>query len=366
MGGFVVSRTVFIAIFVSALALQGCGGGNEAASPPTAPQAVVRPQAQIYGYSGDYTTYLDWQEQSHPDLYPRGTGVQGWISPYQYRYYPLTSNYLGYSLANNTYYKIGLSTDWQLVALGNQHATQCEMSAWNCLAPESAVAVLGSPAVDAERLFNLAESAYPTAFGPHATTGYMAPFVYRDYPQTHVRAMIAVDSGTAYAFNSVYVQGGQFGLPERYVGQLPSLIAPSQPVPAGNIQAYQGIWLRCERVGFGQSYLHTYSISVQDATRLTIDEVSVSYASDSCTGHVNFVEQRGGPANTFTFQGVGSYAGWDYDKFIRQGLSSGQPYSQKTMLQVRGDKLWEPAVSSTDASGYPRGIEYPDFPFVRQ
>jgi hypothetical protein len=171
----------FIAIAAcmsSAILLSACGGGADAPSMP-APQAAVLPaaacdtaalsagSAQLVGAdcvrssavlaparsaaaplaaaSLTASQLMDWAEATFPQLFPASGKADGVLTPYTYRYYPATGNYIGVtaSEASPGVYLYGNIARWQIVRVGAMNDYLCNVTPSAC----TTLAVPGAPAI---------------------------------------------------------------------------------------------------------------------------------------------------------------------------------------------------------------------------
>jgi hypothetical protein len=116
------------------LALASCGGGesaSEAQAPMTSAAAV------------DATSLMDWAETHYSQLFPGHSQNQS-LSPYVYRYYPATGNYLG--LAGEDIYVLGPVSGGQLLRVGALSDFRCQVVPPACAGGSiSGTAATGAP-----------------------------------------------------------------------------------------------------------------------------------------------------------------------------------------------------------------------------
>lgn len=121
------------------LALAGCGGsGDESTAARTAQpaadagvrrQALATTTATTTSRPVGTTALLDWAERNFPQYFPGHQDDQS-VSPYTYRYYPQTGNYVG--VANGRAAIYGPISGGALADVGAVSDFRCQVYAWEC------------------------------------------------------------------------------------------------------------------------------------------------------------------------------------------------------------------------------------------
>lgn len=121
------------------LALAGCGGsGDEHAAAFTAQpasdagtrrQALATTTTTATPRPVGTTALLDWAERNFPQHFPGHQDDQS-VSPYTYRYYPETGNYVG--VANGRAMILGPVSGGALADVGAISDFRCQVYAWEC------------------------------------------------------------------------------------------------------------------------------------------------------------------------------------------------------------------------------------------
>jgi hypothetical protein len=109
------------------LMLVACGGGDEPTEKPATATLTRAPLRAAPEPSAD--ALMDWAQAAYPGIFP-GTQPDRTASPYVYRYYPQTQNYLG--VAGSSVYVQGPITGNQLRALGTLADYACAVYPASC------------------------------------------------------------------------------------------------------------------------------------------------------------------------------------------------------------------------------------------
>lgn len=133
----------------------------DAASPQS---AVQQPQATA---ALDATTLIDWAELTYPQFFPSRRSNQI-SSPYTYRYYPESQNYLG--VAGDSIFVLGPMSGNQLAYVGSLSGFSCVVLPANCAVPGAPVISTATPGSASATLAFTA----PASSGGSAVTSYTA------------------------------------------------------------------------------------------------------------------------------------------------------------------------------------------------
>lgn len=131
------------AISLFALLLSACGGGEPAAPTEAAAAATTAAQAtqastQLRATAAhpqtplDVTRLLDWAEREYPQYFP-GHQDNLQATPYLYRYYPGTGNYVG--VAGDDVYIFGPLSNHLLQRVGSREDFRCRVQPADCAPP---------------------------------------------------------------------------------------------------------------------------------------------------------------------------------------------------------------------------------------
>jgi len=120
-----------VAALTLCLLLAACGGGDSptaTAAPAGLPQSGGVPQAAS-PRTPSATALMDWVQTAYPELFPgrKGNTAQ---TPYLYRYYPETGNYLG--VAGDTVYVMGPVSGGALRQVGTLASLACSVYPESC------------------------------------------------------------------------------------------------------------------------------------------------------------------------------------------------------------------------------------------
>lgn len=139
-----------------ALMLVSCGGGGEQPSAPRGlqveaiagagsampselraglEQAIPRRLAAVAGTALSVDEALNWAESMYPDLFPRSSRLVRFESPYIYRYYSSTQNYLGVSTTSTdvAVFLYGPYSGWRLQRIGSLTDFTCTIKPQSCV-----------------------------------------------------------------------------------------------------------------------------------------------------------------------------------------------------------------------------------------
>ena len=111
------------------LLLSACGGGSGESEAPSAPLRG-QPRASVaFPMAPDAGTLMDWAESRYPTFFP-GPQSNASLSPYLYRYYPATGNYLG--VAGNEVFVHGPVSNGTILPVGRLADFACQVYPSSC------------------------------------------------------------------------------------------------------------------------------------------------------------------------------------------------------------------------------------------
>jgi hypothetical protein len=122
-----------VLLAVAVMLLPGCGGGAEG-SASGQPQAA-QPRAAAATLTA--AQLMDWAETQYPQYFPAAGRSAGFQTPYSYRYYAATGNYLGISTesADVAIYVYGNLNGWQVQRIASLSEYTCTVLPQSCTGP---------------------------------------------------------------------------------------------------------------------------------------------------------------------------------------------------------------------------------------
>jgi uncharacterized protein (DUF1800 family) len=175
----------------AAVALTACGGGGDEA-PGALPQQMLalqaagenpvligRPPPQVLAASDppDASAFMDWVETAYPQYFP-GHEANQTASPYLYRYYPATQNYLG--VVGSDAYVLGPLTGGALTRVGS-------IADFSCREYSNACATAPADATQAARFLAQATPGYS-----HAQVTALQASTYATWIEAQFAAPVSV------------------------------------------------------------------------------------------------------------------------------------------------------------------------------
>jgi phosphatidylethanolamine-binding protein (PEBP) family uncharacterized protein len=162
-------RCFAVVALLAGLALAGCGGRTG-----TGTQAgVAQARAPLAATVPDATALMDWAEAHYPALFPGHKSDITSVSPYVYRYYPETRNYVGVS--GTDVYILGPVSGGPLTRVGALSDFACQVYPTSCAAfTLSSTAAVEAGALPASFTCDGAGVTMPLSWSnaPAATTGF--------------------------------------------------------------------------------------------------------------------------------------------------------------------------------------------------
>lgn len=181
---------------LAAAVLAACGGGSGPAATPSPQHAAVQPLAAA---AITASQLMDWAEGQYPQLFPADGKVDGYLSPYTYRYYPRTGNYLGVTAADASpsIYLYGNISAWQIARVGALADYACAVSPGSCTS---------------------------SAGGTTSTAGVQCSYSYNAYNSS---ASVKMNSTASWSCTGTQRLLSGNGVPDHAVGSFPNANNPS-------------------------------------------------------------------------------------------------------------------------------------------